>query len=245
MTAANMLRAVAAQCRTEIVLTLRRGESVLVTIVVPIALLCFFASARVLPRGSRGIDFLLPGTLALAIISTSLVSLGIATAYERYYGVLKRLGSTPFPRVGLIGAKMLAVASIEAVQISLLVGVGAAFFGWRPHGSILPALLALLLGTFAFSGLGLFMAGTLRAEATLAGANGLLVLFLLIGGLFVPLTHLPSWLVPIARLLPAAALSDVLRSVLQYGRFPWTGGVTLIGWAVLLPALAARTFRWE
>jgi ABC-2 type transport system permease protein len=218
---------------------------VLVTIVIPIVLLVFFASARVLPRGGRGIDYLLPGTLALAVISTSLVSLGIATAYERYYGVLKRLGSTPFPRSGLVAAKMLAVAVIEVVQIALLVGVGAIFFAWRPDGSFPLALFVLLLGTLAFSGLGLTLAGTLRAEATLAGANGLFVFFLLIGGLFVPLDHLPAWLVPFARLLPADALSDVLRSVLRYGELPWGSAATLLAWAIVLPTLAARTFKWE
>ncbi len=241
----TLLKAIAAQCRTEIVLTMRRGESVLVTIVIPIVLLAFFASARVLPRGGRGIDYLLPGTLALAIISTSLVSLGIATAYERYYGVLKRLGSTPFPRSGLIAAKMLAVAAIEVIQIALLVGVGAIFFAWRPHGSFPLALLVLLLGTLAFSGLGLTLAGTLRAEATLAGTNGLFVFFLLMGGLFVPLDHLPAWLVPFARLLPADALSDVLRSVLRYAQLPWSSAIILVAWAILLPAVAARTFKWE
>jgi ABC-2 type transport system permease protein len=218
---------------------------VLVTIVIPIVLLVFFASARVLPRGGRGIDYLLPGTLALAVISTSLVSLGIATAYERYYGVLKRLGSTPFPRSGLVAAKMLAVAVIEVVQITLLVGVGAIFFAWRPDGSFPLALFVLLLGTLAFSGLGLTLAGTLRAEATLAGANGLFVFFLLIGGLFVPLDHLPAWLVPFARLLPADALSDVLRSVLRYAELPWGSAATLLAWAIVLPTLAARTFKWE
>jgi ABC-2 type transport system permease protein len=245
VTRATFLSAIAAQCRTEVVLTLRRGESVLVTIVIPIVLLVFFASARVLPRGGRGIDYLLPGTLALAVISTSLVSLGIATAYERYYGVLKRLGSTPFPRSGLVAAKMLAVAVIEVVQIALLVGVGAIFFAWRPDGSFPLALFVLLLGTLAFSGLGLTLAGTLRAEATLAGANGLFVFFLLIGGLFVPLDHLPAWLVPFARLLPADALSDVLRSVLRYGELPWGSAATLLAWAIVLPTLAARTFKWE
>jgi ABC-2 type transport system permease protein len=245
VTPTALLAAIGAQCRTEVVLTLRRGESVLVTIVVPIVLLVFFASARILPRGGRGIDYLLPGTLALAIISTSLVSLGIATAYERYYGVLKRLGATPFPRSGLIAAKMLAVTTIEVIQVALLVGVGALFFAWRPHGSFPLALFVLLLGTLAFSGLGLILAGTLRAEATLAGANGLFVFFLLIGGLFVPLDHLPSWLVPFAQLLPADALSDVLRSVLRYGQLPWKSAITLTVWALLLPTLAARSFRWE
>lgn len=245
MRRATLARAVAAQARTEIVLTLRRGESVLVTLVIPPALLVFFASARVLPRGGSAIDYLLPGTLVLAVISTSLVSLGIATAYERYYGVLKRLGSTPLPRSGLIAGKMLSVATLEAVQVAVLVGVGAIFFHWRPHGSFPLAVLVMLLGTLAFSGLGLVLAGTLRAEATLAGANGLFVLFLLIGGLFVPLDHLPGWLVPPAQLLPPDAFSDVLRSELRSAQLPWSSAITLAAWALLLPALAARTFRWE
>ena len=245
MTGRALVAAVAAQCRTEIAMTLRRGESVLVTLVIPVMLLIFFASARVLPRGGRGVDFLLPGTLALAVISTSLVSLGIATAYERYYGVLKRLGSTPFPRSGLIASKMAAVAAIEIVQIALLAGVGAIFFSWRPHGSLPLAIAVLVLGTLAFSGLGLILAGTLRAEATLAGANGLFVLFLLVGGLFVPLDHLPAWLVPPARLLPADALCEVLRSILRYGQFPWSSAAVLAAWSAALPIVAARTFRWE
>jgi ABC-2 type transport system permease protein len=123
--------------------------------------------------------------------------------------------------------------------------VGMIFFAWRPDGSFPLALVGLLLGTLAFSGLGLTLAGTLRAEATLAGANGLFVFFLLIGGLFVPLDHLPVWLVPFARLLPADALSDVLRSVLRYAQLPWSSAVTLVAWAIVLPTLAARTFKWE
>src|SRR5260370_42241118 len=91
-----------AQARVELLLTLRRGESVLITLIVPAVLLIFFASLNIIP-GSTGkaVDFLLPGMLALAIMATAIVSLGIATAYERYYGVLKRLGSSPLPRSGL------------------------------------------------------------------------------------------------------------------------------------------------
>src|SRR5437588_11700947 len=240
--AAPLHQQIIAQSRVELLLTLRRGESVLITLAVPVLLLIFFASLNIIPATTgKAVDFLLPGILALAVMAAGMVSLGIATAYERYYGVLKRLGSTPFPRSGLVAAKMLAVATIEVIQIALLVGVGAIFFAWRPHGSFPLALLVLLLGTLAFSGLGLTLAGTLRAEATLAGANGLLVFFLLIGGLFVPLDHLPACLVPFARLLPADALSDVLRSVLRDAQLPWHSAITLLVWAILLPLIAART----
>jgi len=243
---AALLRAILAQTRVEVVLTLRRSESVLVTLIIPLALLVFFASARLLPAEGRTIQFLLPGTLALAVISTGLVSLGIATAYERYYGVLKRLGVTPFPRGGLVASKLLAVLTLEAAQVALLVVTAALGYGWRPHGSPGLALLALLFGTLAFAGLGLAMAGTLRAEATLGGANGLFLFFLLLGGLYVPLDHLPGLLIPVAKLLPAAALADVLRSVLETGpKVPPMSAMVLLAWAIIAPVVAARTFKWD
>ena len=226
-------------------MTLRRGESVLVTLIIPIALMVFFASARFLPPAGRAISFLLPGTLALAVISSGLVSLGIATAYERYYGVLKRLGVTPLPRGGLIVAKLIAVTAIEVLQIVLLALIAILGYGWRPHGSIALAIAALLLGSAAFAGLGLAMAGRLRAEATLAAANGLFLFFLLLGGLYVPLDHLPGLLVPIARFLPAAALASVLRSALDGTSVSIDSLALLIAWAVAMPLLATRVFRWE
>lgn len=245
MTPAQTTRAIAAQSTAEFMMTLRRGESVLVTLVIPVALMVFFASAKFLPAAGREIAFLLPGTLALAVISSGLVSLGIATAYERYYGVLKRLGVTPLPRGGLIAAKLLSIAALELLQIILLGLIAALGYGWKPHGSIALALLALLLGSVAFAGLGLAMAGRLRAEATLAAANGLFLFFLLLGGLYVPLDHLPGLLVPLARFLPAAALASVLRSALDGTSVSIDSLALLIGWAIAMPLLATRVFRWE
>lgn len=241
MTPPRLIGAVVAQARTEIVLTVRRGESLLVTILIPLGLLVFFASASVLPSTDRNVRFLLPGTIALAIISTGMVSLGIATAYERYYGVLKLLGATPLPRWGLVSAKLLAVLALEVLQIALLVAVATAFYGWRPSTPIPVALAAILLGSAAFAGLGLAMAGRLRAEMTLGVANGLFLLFLLLGGLFVPLDRLPAAIGPVARLLPVYALADAMRST-PAAVESW---VVLIAWAILAPALAALTFRWE
>src|SRR5262249_1941574 len=107
--AAPLLRAVLAQARTELVLSPRRGESVLVPLGIPVVLLAFFMSVGALPANiERRIDFLLPGPLALAVMATGLANLGIATAYERGDGVLKRLGATPLPRGGLVVGKLLA-----------------------------------------------------------------------------------------------------------------------------------------
>lgn len=246
MSGRALLGAILAQTRVEVQLTLRRGESLLVTVIIPAALLVFFASARILPAAGRQIDFLFAGTVSLAVVSTGLVSLGIATAYERYYGVLKRIGITPFPRGGLVASKMLGVICVEAAQIALLAAIAALGYGWRPHGSPPLAALAILLGTAACAGLGLTMAGRLRAEATLGAANGLFLFFLLLGGLYVPLGHLPGLLVPLARVLPATALADVLRAALSNDvAVPAGSMAVLVAWATAAPLLAAWVFRWE
>jgi ABC-2 type transport system permease protein len=240
---------VAAQTAMELRLLSRRGENLLVTLIIPVGLLLFFGSVSVLPGvGSRPVDFLLPGILALAVISTSLVNLGIATAFERSYGVLKRLGATPLPRSGLIGAKIFSVVAVEVLQVVLLVAIAVLAFGWRPGPGAAPALavVGLLLGTMAFAGLGLFMAGALRAEATLAGANGLYVAFLLLGGIVVPLDQLPGPLAAVARFLPASALSEILRAGLGVATNDAAGPVVVLAvWAAAAVVLAARTFRWE
>ena len=172
--------------------------------------------------------------------------LGIATAYERYYAVLKRLGATPFPRAGLVASKLLSVLLFEIAQIGLLVVVAVLIYGWRLHGSLPLTLLTLLLGSTAFAGLGLAMAGILRAEATLAAANALFLFFLLLGDLYVPLDHLPSWVGRFATLLPAAALAETLRSVMSVSsHLPAKPALVLLVWAIIGPAVAALTFRWE
>src|SRR5579871_2183509 len=161
--AASLTAQVAAQTRVELLLTLRRGESVLITIIVPVVLLIFFASLNIIPTSTgKAVDFLLPGMLALAIMATGMVNLGIATAYERYYGVLKRLGSSPLPRSGLIIAKVISILILEVVQVILLVGVAVLLYGWQPAGQAWLTLLALALGTVTFAAIGLAMAGGLR-----------------------------------------------------------------------------------
>lgn len=245
--AASFGRQVFAQAQAELLLTLRRGESVLITLIVPVLLLVFFASLNIVPTtNGKAVDFLLPGMLALAVMATGMVSLGIATAYERYYGVLKRLGSSPLPRSGLIIAKVISVLVLELIQVIVLVGVATILYGWRPAGSPLLAILVLVIGTVTFSALGLAMAGALRAEVTLAGANGLYLLFLLLGGGILPLSHLPGPLAAIAQILPAAALTQALQAAMSDGAaFPGFALVTLVIWAVIILLLAIRTFRWE
>jgi ABC-2 type transport system permease protein len=246
---ASPVAATIAQTAMELRLTARRGENVLVTIVIPIVVLLFFASVGVLPTGSgRPVDFLLPGSLALAVVATSLVNLGIATAYERHYGVLKRLGGSPLTRGSLLVAKMGAVLAVEVGQVILLVAIAAGALGWRPGPGASPILFlaALLLGTLAFAGLGLLLAGALRAEATLALANALFIAFLLLGGIVLPVTELPGPLTTIAGFLPAAALADLFRAGLGSGDADVPRALVIVAaWGTATVVLAARSFRWD
>jgi ABC-2 type transport system permease protein len=241
-------RSTLALSRMELALTARRGENLLVTIVIPAAVLVFFASYALTPAPGSRVAFLLPGAIALAIVATGLVNLGIATAYERNYGVLKRLGGSPLSRTGLVTAKILAVLVVEAAQIALLLAIGVAVLGWRPTGgglSIPLLVMAVVLGTMAFVGLGLAMAGALRAETVLALANLLFVAFLAIGGIVVPVDQLPSPLAAISHFLPATALADLLRVAFGNGADPLPPSLVLGAWAAATPALVVATFRWE
>ena len=238
---------VTAQTAAEVRMTLRRGESLLLTLGIPVLLLVFFSLVDVLPTGTDDpVDFLAPGVLALAVMSAAMVGLAIATGFERQYGVLKRLGTTPLGRSNLLIAKIGAILLVEVVQFAVLVAVGVAL-GWRPSaGGMLPGLVAVLLGTAAFSGLGMCMAGRWKAELVLAGANGLYLVLLLVSGMMIPLSKLPGPLRVAAHLLPSAALAELLHATLTTGAStPARAWIVLVVWAIAAPALAARLFRWE
>ena len=242
-------RPMQAQARAEVVMTLRRGESLLLTLGIPIVLLGFFVLVGFPGRSETGglttVDFLAPGIIALAVMSTAMVSLGIATGFERQYGVLKRLACTPLGRPALLTAKTLAILAVEVVQLIVLVPAAIAM-GWRPEGDVMIVLATILLATTAFAGLGLLMAGTLKAEVTLAAANGLYLVLLLLGGMVVPLSRLPGPVEAVAKGLPAAALSDALRATLVTGSaVPGRAWIVLVAWAVATPAAAAALFHWE
>jgi ABC-2 type transport system permease protein len=234
------------QAALETRLTLRNGEQLLLTVAIPTILLVVLTAAPVVDLGAeRRIDFLTPGVLALAVMSTAFTGQAIATGYERRYGVLKRLGATPLPRWVLLAGKIASVLTVELLQVGLLCAVAYAL-GWHPHGSPLGVAVLLVAGTAAFAGLGLLMAGTLRAEATLAAANLVWVLLLVGGGVIVPLDRFPGAVQSVLEALPITALSDGLRDVLQHGSaLPWAQAGILAAWAAAACAATALTFRWE
>jgi ABC-2 type transport system permease protein len=247
--AAPLPRMVGAQAGLELRILLRNGEQLVLTLIIPVLLLAAFSQENLVSYGPGSrIDFLAPGVLALAVMSTAFTSQAIATGFERRYGVLKRLGTTPLSRRGLISAKTLTVLVVEALQSVVIIVVGLAL-GWHPRGgagAVAGAAALMVVGTAAFSGLALLMAGTLRAEATLAAANLVYLVMLGIGAVVFPLTKFPAGARPVLQLLPADALADGLRSMLQSGGgLPGADLLILAVWAVAGIALAVRAFRWE
>ncbi|MGC9498015.1 ABC transporter permease [Streptomyces sp. WG7] len=244
--AAPLGRMIAAQAALETKMLLRNGEQLLLTVVIPTLLLVLFSSVDIIDTGAgEAVDFLAPGVLALAVMSTAFTGQAIGTGFERRYGVLKRLAASPLPRWALMTAKTVSVLVTEVLQIILLTVIAFAL-GWSPHGDPFAVLLLLVLGTAAFSGLGLLMAGTLKAEATLAAANLVFLLLLVGGGVIVPLDRFPDAAQSVLGLLPISALSDGLRDVLQHGaQMPWGDLGILAVWAVVGLAAAGKFFRWE
>jgi ABC-2 type transport system permease protein len=235
---------IAAQAGFETRTLLRNGEQLTLTLIIPLLLLIAFSLEPLVSfgLGYTRIGFLTPGVIALAIMSTAFTSQAIATGFEQ------RLGATPLSRTGLIAAKTVTVIAVELLQAVIIIIVALAL-GWSPNASpaaVVVVPLLVLLGTAAFSGFALLLAGTLRAEATLAGANLIYVVLLGVGGVVFPLTKFPQGARPLLELLPTGALSTGLRDVLAGGAaFPVKDAATLAIWAVAGIALAARFFRWE
>jgi len=244
---AGPARRVLAQARFDARVMLRNGEQLLLTLVLPALIL--IALTRVpypdlgpLPNGRR-IDLVAPGVLALAVMSTSFTGQAIGTGFDRRGGVLRMLATTPLGRTGLLAGRIVAVLIVQLVQVVVLGSVAAAL-GWRPdaRGTAWAALF-LVAGTAAFVTLGLALAGTLRAEAVLAGANLAWVLLVAGGGVVVPSSTMGGWGL-LARLLPSGALGDGLRAALAEGRLDGIALLVLLAWTAVGSAVVARFFRW-
>jgi len=239
------MRLYISQLRQELTVMARNGEQLLLLVFIPVLVLVFFSRTDILPIDEQSkVDFLMSGVLALAIMSTAMVSLGIATGFERSYGVLRRLGTTPLGTGRLVAAKVSAVLVIELVQFAILIGVGL-WLDWRPTATSLPTILAsLVIGSAAFAGIGLTLAGRLRAEVNLAAQNGLYLLLLLLGGILLPNEELPNELQGFAALLPSKSLGDSLRDSFS-GDTATNSLVILAVWAAATCGIAALSFRWS
>ncbi|MBN9374838.1 MAG: ABC transporter permease [Cellulomonas sp.] len=245
--AASVARRVAAQGTFEMRAVLRNGEQVMVTVLLPLILLVGLARATFVSLDTSGttrIDLVTPGVLAFALMSSAFTSPAISTAFDRRYGVLRLLATTPLGPGGLLAGKLVGVLAVQVVQVVVLGGAGL-WLGWRPDAAGIPAAIAAwLLGTAAWGAAALLAAGRVRAEAVIALANLVLVL-LAFGGVVLPASVLPGGLEHVAGWLPSGALGEALRAALLHGT--WAAGplVALVAWAAALSAAAARWFRWS
>jgi len=239
----RLSRMLLTQARTEFVLTLRNGEQVLLTLLIPLGLLVGLTLLNVVPVPNPRVDNVTPRILALAVMSTAFTGQAIALGFDRRYGVLKRLAATALPRWSLVAGRMLAVFGVVLVQLVALSAVAAAL-GWHPvWAGLAPAALLILAGTAAFGALGVLLGGALRAEVVLAVANMVWLLLVIAGGIVLSVHALPGPLATIAAALPSGALAEGLRFALLEGATPWGALSVLLAWAAGAGLLATRTLR--
>lgn len=240
------VKAILAQTAMEFRLLLRAPESLVVILGIPLGILVFFSLVDVLPTGDRdAVTFLVPGVLSISVAATGLVAVAIQTAFERKYGVLKRIGGTPLPRSAFLLAKGAAVALILAVQVALVFGLAIGVLSWRPTAGFVLVPAFVVLGAFTMTALGLALAGAVRAEATLAITNAAFLLFLVVSGATFSSDALPDAMATFGNLLPVGALTVLLRAALDGAATPWAAAVALTAWGVVAVVFAAKTFRWE
>ncbi|MFD8495341.1 ABC transporter permease [Amycolatopsis sp. NPDC059657] len=236
-------RMLLAHARVEASLTLRHGEQILLTLLIPLALLLGLSLLNILPAedGLSRVDSVTPRILALAVMSSAFTGQAIALGFDRRYGVLKRLSATALPRWLLVAGRLVAALVVVALQ-ALVLGIVAAFLGWSPSG-LFGAVVFLFLGTLSFGALGVLLGGALRAEAVLALANIVWFVLLLAGGILLAPASLPSGVATVVELIPSGALAQGLHAATVDGTFAWGPALVLTLWAAAAAALASKTTR--
>src|SRR5262245_47508235 len=230
--------------RTEAMLTLRNSEQILLTLLIPVALLVGLTVLDIFDLPEPRINSVAPRVFALAIMSSAFTGQAIALGFDRRYGVLKRLAATALPRWLLVTGRALAGLVVVALQL-LVLGVIAALLGWSPSPAGLAwALLLAIIGTLAFGALGVVLGGALKAEVVLGLANIVWFVLLLAGGIIVPPDSMPGVLGEIAALLPSGALTDGMHTALVDGGVPgWPVFAVLVGWGAVVTFIATRTTK--
>jgi len=243
---APLLRRILLQGKYESLTMLRNGEQLILAVVLPLLALVGLVVTPLLDGlGGSRINVAVPGILALCAMSTAFTGQGIATGFDRRYGVLRFLSTTPLGRTGLIAGKILAVLAVLALQVAVVSAV-ALPLGWNPPASgWLPGLALLVLGAAAFTALGLLVAGTVRPEATLAITNLLWILLGALGGIVIPAERLPAAAQEIVHYLPSGALGEALREAFLLGTVDFGAALILLVWTVLAGAAAIRWFKWN
>ncbi|HWM91538.1 MAG TPA: ABC transporter permease [Thermoanaerobaculia bacterium] len=204
---------------------------------------------RVTEKGSRYIDFLIPGLLGMNLMGTGIWSLAFSITSARNRRVLKRLVATPMRRSDYLLSQILGRMVFLPPEILLLAGFGWLAFDVPMRGSLILFFAVCLLGAMSFCGLGLLIASRVR---TIEGASGLANLVMmpmwLLSGVFFSAERFPDAVQPLIRALPLTALNEALRMVTNEGRglvaiAPQLAIIT--AWGLVSFAVALKIFRWK
>jgi ABC-2 type transport system permease protein len=243
---APLLRRIVLQGRYETITMLRNGEQLILAVVLPLLAMVGLTVTPLLDGfGASRIDVAVPGILALCAMSTAFTGQGISTGFDRRYGVLRFLSTTPLGRTGLIAGKVLAVLAVLALQVLVVTAV-ALPLGWRPEPlGWVPGMGLLVLGAASFTALGLLVAGTVRPEATLAITNLLWILLGALGGIVIPAERLPDLLQAVVHFLPSGALGQAMREAFLTGSAGPVPILVLLLWTAMAGGAATRWFKWN
>jgi ABC-2 type transport system permease protein len=194
-------------------------------------------------------DFLLPGVVALSIMQMSVFSVSFVFADYREKGILKRLMATPMKPHHFVAANVVTRMAVAVIQAAVLILIGVLLFGAHVEGSFPLILVAVLLGSIMFIGLGFAVSGIAKTvESVPAIANIIVFPMLFLGGTFFPITAMPDWLQNIVQYMPLTYLSHSLREVMTQGAaFADISNdlVWMVIWSLILVAFATYTFRFS
>ena len=207
------------------------------------------AEIKVSERGSRYIDFVVPGLLGMNLMGSGIWGIGFAIVDARKKKLLKRLIATPMRKAEYLSSFLFFRLSLLVIEVATLIGFGVLVFGVPLRGSFLQLVTICVLSSLAFGGLGLLIASRAR---TVEGASGLMNLVMLpmwvFSGVFFSSGNFPDATQPFIQALPLTAVNDALRAnMLQGATWAMVGHELLIisVWLVVCFILALKLFRWR
>jgi len=204
---------------------------------------------KVSERGSRYIDFVVPGLLGMNLMGSGIWGIGFAIVDARKKKLLKRLIATPMKKSHYLASFLFFRLSLLVIEVATLIGFGVFVFDVPLRGSFLQLVAICVVSSLAFGGLGLLVASRAR---TMEGASGLMNLVMLpmwvFSGVFFSSGNFPDATQPFIQALPLTAVNDALRANMLQGA-SW-GGIgpevaIIAAWLVVSFALALRFFRWR
>jgi ABC-type polysaccharide/polyol phosphate export permease len=200
-------------------------------------------------RGSRYIDFLIPGLIGMNLMGSGLWGIGFSVVSARVNKLLKRLAATPMRRGDFLASIAFSRLIFLGLEVAAIAGAGRLLFGVRIQGSLAAVMLVSLLGALSFGGIGLLVAARPRTIEAVSGWMNLVQLPMwLLSGTFFSYERFPAFALPFIRILPLTALNDALRGIINDGSslaMLWSPVLVLVVWGLVGFVVSVRIFRWQ